>query len=165
MKGLGPISIALIAATALLLVEGLALNVFIGKEVSLKAYAKEMEVIKAVNLVQSIKRGLPYGLYYSYLEALKRGGYTSFSEVTSEEDFRANISSIFNEYTTKIEERSGVIIPQGSIELSSSDDEVTITFLSPNFLTYTYKSEELTFRISENSNTTIRIIKGQLVEQ
>lgn len=162
MKGV--IEIALIAAAVLILIEGFFLNVLIGKQITLKQVAKEIEVVKAVNKMESVKRGLPYSLYYSFKEALNRGGYSSFSQVQDLDGLKKNISAIFNEYREELEEKAGIKIPAGEIEIISENDELTLKFSSPGKLRYEYSSNDFSFTIFDNPNVTIMIKDGILME-
>lgn len=157
MKKLGLVPIVLAVATTIILLTGVVLNVFIGTQITMKTYAKEAEIVKASNLVQSIKKGLPYALYYSYLEALRRNGYETYLDVVSRDKFRRDVSLVFSEYVKEIEGKSGVVVPNGQVELSSSRKEVVITFSSSGFLEHSYDSEEFSFRILENPNTTVKV--------
>jgi hypothetical protein len=164
MKGIAVVAIALVAMVAIL-IGGFALNVLIGEQINIKQTAKEIEIVRAVNTVESIKRGLPYSLYYSYSEALRMGGYASFSQVENKNGFEANISYIFGEYRNEIEEKASIIIPGGTVNTSSAGDELSISFSSLRFLTYEYSSPEFSFKIFENPNVTIQIKDNQLIER
>jgi len=160
----GQVEIALLAVVALMVVGGLYLNLLIGSQVSVKQIVKETDVIEAVNKMEAVKKGLPYSLHYSYLEALKRGGYSSFSDVSDQENFKAEISSVFNEYKNELEEKTEIIIPGGELSLTSTGSEVTISFTSTSFLTYESSSKELSFSVFENPNVTIKIVDDKLVD-
>jgi hypothetical protein len=163
MKGV--IEIVLVAVLALILVEGFFLNVLIGRQVTFKQTAKEVEIIKSVNKLESVKRGLPYSIYYSFQEALKMGGYSSFSQVNNKEEFKKNISIVFDDYRYELRRVSNIIIPNGRIELIYSGDEITLTFTSQGLLTYEYSSDDFSFKIFDNPNTTIKIENGKLLGQ
>jgi hypothetical protein len=163
MKGI--IEIVLVAIVALIVVEGFFLNVLIGKQVTLKQSVKEIEIIKAVNKIESVKRGLPYSLYYSFQEALKTGGYDSFSQVRNKKEFEENVSIIFDEYRQELKQISNINIPDGRIELSYDEDELTLTFSSQGLITYEYFSDDFSFKIFDNPNTTVKIKSGELLEQ
>jgi hypothetical protein len=162
MKEKAVAPIAIVAVVAIIMIVGFILNVFIGSERNKEEIAQEIQIIKAINAVESVKRGLPYALYYSYSEALKRDGHTSFSQVENKDDFKANILSVFQEYMDELEEKSSITVPGGDIALSSSGSELAISFSSSTLLTYEYSSSELSFKISENPNVTIQIENEQL---
>ncbi|MEM5853176.1 MAG: hypothetical protein QXG39_00910 [Candidatus Aenigmatarchaeota archaeon] len=162
MKGV--IEIALVAVAILILLEGFFLNVFIGKQITLKQTAKELEIIKAVNKMESVKRGLPYSLYYSFEEALKRSGYSSFSQVQDLEGFEKNISIIFNEYMEELEEKAGVKISMGKIKIIPNGNELVLQFSSPSSMKYEYSSNDFSFTILDNPNVTIILRNGFFVE-
>ena len=160
----GQVEVALLAVVALMVVGGLYLNLLIGSQVSMKQIVKETDVIEAVNKMETVKKGLPYSLHYSYLEALNRGGYSSFSDVNDQESFKTEVSSVFNEYRDQLKEKTEIIIPGGELSLVSTDLEVTIIFTSTGFLTYESSSKELSFSIFENPNVTIKIVDDKLVD-
>lgn len=159
----GQVEVALVAVTALVVVGGLFLNLLMGRLINMKEIAKETDIIEAVNKMEAVKKGLPHSLYYSYLEALNRDGYTSFSEVKDEGKLKAEISSVFNEYRDGVEEKTEIIIPSGKFDLTSGT-EVTISFTSIGFLTYESSSTELSFKIAENPNVTVKIVDDKLVD-
>jgi hypothetical protein len=162
MKGI--IEIVLIAAIALIVIEGFFLNVLIGKQIALKQTAKEIEIVKSVNKVESVKKGLPYSLYYSFQEALRVGGYDSFSQVEDMEEFEKNISIIFGDYREELRKASSIIIPDGRIELLRDGDELTLTFSSQGLITYEYSSDDFSFQIFDNPNTTVKIKNNELLD-
>jgi|YelNatPaOPRAMG01_1025707.scaffolds.fasta_scaffold23605_6 hypothetical protein len=162
MKGI--IEIVLIAIVAIIVMEGFFLNVLIGKQVTLKQTAKEIEIIKSVNKIESVKKGLPYSLYYSFQEALKVGGYDSFSQVKNMGEFEKNISIIFDDYREELRQASGIIIPNGRIDLNYDGDKLTLTFSSQDLLTYKYSSDDFSFEIFDNPNTTVKIKNGELLD-
>jgi hypothetical protein len=162
MKGI--IEIALVAVVAIIVAEGFFLNSLIGKQVTLKQTAKEIEIIQSVNKLESVKRGLPYSLYYSFQEALKTGGYDSFSQVGNKKEFEENVSIIFDEYRQELKQISNINIPDGRIELSYDEDELTLTFSSQGLITYEYSSDDFSFKIFDNPNTTVKIKSGELLE-
>jgi hypothetical protein len=162
MKGI--IEIVLIAAIALILIEGFFLNVLIGKQIALKQTAKEVEIVKSVNKVESVKKGLPYSLYYSFQEALRVSGYDSFSQVRNVEEFEKNISIIFGDYREELRKASSIIIPDGRIELIRDGDELTLTFSSQGLITYEYSSDDFSFQIFDNPNTTVKIKNNELLD-
>jgi len=162
MKGI--IEIVLIAAIALILIEGFFLNVLIGKQIALKQTAKEIEIVKSINKVESVKKGLPYSLYYSFQEALRVGGYDSFSQVEDMEEFEKNISIIFGDYREELRKASSIIIPDGKIELLPDGDELTLTFSSQSLITYEYSSDDFSFQIFDNPNTTVKIKNNELLD-
>ena len=162
MKGV--IEIVLIAAIALILIEGFFLNVLIGKQIVLKQNAKEVEIVKSVNKVESVKKGLPYSLYYSFQEALRVSGYDSFSQVRDVEEFEKNISIIFGDYREELRKASSIIIPDGRIELIRDGDELTLTFSSQGLITYEYSSDDFSFQIFDNPNTTVKIKNDELLD-
>lgn len=160
----GQAEIVLVGVISLVVVGGFYLNLLMGREINIKEIAKETAIIEAVNKMESVKKGLPYCLYYSYLESLKREGYTSFSEVKDEDGFKTEISSVFNEYRDGVKEKTDIIIPSGKFNLTSDTEGLTISFTSTGFLTYESSSTELSFSIAENPNVTVRIINDNLVE-
>lgn len=164
MKGFGVVAIALVGAVAFLLFTGLVLNVLIGSSVTFRTVAKESEVIKAVNGIEAIKRGMPYALYYSYLETLQRSGYMTYLEVRDKTSFEKNLSTVFGEYRVKLRELSGIVIPAGNVSVKLVGKELLISFTSSGFLTYAYESKELMFQLVEDPNMTIRVANNQLVE-
>jgi len=161
----GAVEIALAVAIIIIAAVGFYSNVMIGKQITKKELAKEIKVIETINLMEAVKRGLPYALYYSFEEALKRGGYASFSEVQDLENFRLNVSQIFSEYREEIEEKTSVLIPFGKINIAYSDEEVNVSFYSSGLMKYKYASEELSFEIFDNPNVTIRVKKGEFLEE
>lgn len=160
----GQVQIALVALTALMVVAGLFLNMLIGSQVEIKQIVKETNVIEAVNRMEAVKKDLPYSLFYSYLEALNREGYTSFSEVKDQDSFKSEVSSVFNEYRDAVKEKSEIIVPGGELSLTSTGSEVAVSFTSTGFLTYDSSSAELSFSIFENPNVTIKIVDDKLVD-
>jgi hypothetical protein len=173
MKGIGPlIAIAAVAVAALLVAEGVYFNVFIGQSVDKEELAKELEVIKAVNKVEAVKRGLPYALYYSFSQAaykvLKTGGYSSLENVetvgsipvwknkdeTSYPNYASNISFqtsyIFGEYTRSSEE---VKIPEGETEIEFLEDRIKLKFSSSGLLSYEFEL----VKVNDNPNTTTEV--------
>lgn len=160
----GQVATVLVALSAIMVVAGLYLNSLIGSQVSVKQIAKETDIIDSVNKMEAVKKGLPYSLFYSYSEALKREGYSSFSEVKDQESFKSDVSSVFNEYRDAVKEKSEIIVPDGELSLTSTGSEVTVSFTSTGFLTYESSSTELSFSIFENPNVTIKIVDDKLVD-
>ena len=162
MKGIAAVvAIALVAVTAFLIGEGIFLNVFIGSSVQRQEVAKELEIVKAVNRMEAVKRGLPYALYYSFLEAAETNDYETIDSIINLEDFETDITGFFDQYRVATEEKTRIVIPQGSTDLTIFDDYVILEF-SSNGLLY-YESES--FKLFENSNVTIRIDENfELVE-
>jgi hypothetical protein len=173
MKGVVPIiAIAAIAVAALLVAEGIFFNVFIGSSVDKEELAREVEVIRAINKVEAVKRGLPYALYYSFsqgaYEVLKTGGYSSLENVeaigsipvwknkgkTSYPDYVNNISYqmsyIFGKYRQSSED---VKIPGGEIELEVLEDRIKIKFSSSGLLSY----ESELVKVGDNPNVTTEV--------
>jgi hypothetical protein len=160
----GQVEVVLVALTALMVVAGLYLNLLIGNQIGIKQIAKETDVIEGVNKMEAVKKGLPYSLFHSYLEALNRGGYSSFSEVKDQESFKSEVSSVFNEYRDAVKEKSQIDVPGGELSLTSTGSEVTVSFTSAGFLTYESSSTELSFSIFENPNATTKIVDDKLVD-
>jgi hypothetical protein len=160
----GQVEVVLVALTALMVVAGLYLNMLIGNQIGIKQIAKETDVIEAVNKMEAVKKGLSYSLFYSYLEALNREGYTSFSEVKDQKSFKSEVSSVFNEYRDAVKEKSEIIVPGGELSLTSTGSEVIVSFTSTGFLTYESSSTELSFSIFESPNATIKIVDDKLVD-
>lgn len=160
----GQVEVALVAVTALIVIGGLYINTLIVSQIGIKQIAKETDVIEAVNKMEAVKKGLPYSLFYSYLEALNREGYSSFSEVKDQESFKSEVSSVFNEYRDAVKEKSEIIVPGGELSLTSNGSEVAVSFTSTGFLTYDSSSTELSFSIFENPNVTIKIVDDKLVD-
>jgi len=67
--------------------EAIFFNSFIEQRITREAIAKENEYLEAVDKMEMVKRGLPFALYYSFKEALRRNGYTSISEVQDMKEF------------------------------------------------------------------------------
>jgi hypothetical protein len=164
MKGLGPVALALVAAFAIIMIEGIILNVFIFKMIGFKESALEGEYISAVNKVEAIKRGLPYALYYSYREALNRAGINDISLISDLSGLEENVTIIFNEYRKKVEERTNVVVPTGKIEIKANPSEVEVSFFSNSLISYSYSSSSLNFVIKENPNVTIKVVNNELIE-
>jgi len=158
------VQVVLVAVIAAIVIGGFVLNVLLGSEMNLKEMARETEIIKAINVMESIKRGLPYGLYYSYLEALNMNGYTSYVDVTNKDEFKANFSFVFQQYKEEIRNKTDIVIPSGDFDLSFDEDVLTISLSSSNLLTYEYESADLSFKISDSANATAKIRNGQLLE-
>jgi len=165
MKGLGPIAVALVAAFAIIMIEGIILNVFVFKMIGFKESTLEEEYISAVNKVEAIKRGLPYALYYSYKEALKRAGVNDISGISDLGELEKNVTIIFNEYRKKVEEKTNIVIPAGKIEIKTSSSGVEVSFSSSSLISYSYSSSSLNFVIKENPNVTIQIVNNELTEK
>lgn len=173
MKGIVPIiAIAAVAAIALVVGEGLILNTFIGSSVNQEEFVKEMEVVKAVNTVESIKRGLPDALYYSFAQGayqvLLSGGYDSTDDVqvidsipvwkkggeTFYPDYSSELSSaisrIFGEYRRSSED---VSIPAGEMKINLLEEKAVLSFSSSGLLSY--KSDFV--KIYDSPNATVEI--------
>lgn len=149
------ILVALVAAVSAIIIEGIYFNVFVGTTVSSEEAAKEIEVLKAVNKVEAVKRGLPQVLYYSFSQGayqlLKTGGYTSTENVQTidsipvwkngDQNFypyfmgglTSNVHYIFNQYVQSSKE---VKIPAGEISIEFLDDKVSLNFSSSGLLSY-----------------------------
>jgi len=164
MKGLGPVALALVAAFAIIMIEGIILNVFIFKMIGFKESALEEEYIYSVNKVEAIKRGLPYALYYSYREALNRAGVDDISKISDLSELEENVTIIFNEYRKKLENITNVVVPAGKIEIKVNSSEVEVSFFSDSLISYSYSSSSLKFVIKENPNVTIQIVNNELIE-
>lgn len=159
MKGFGPILIAAVVMVVILVVEGIYFNVFVGTTVTKEEAAKELEVIKAVNTVEAVKRGLPYALYYSFSETLRANSYSSVQDITDTDEFVSSMNTIFNNYRKASEDNIGVKIPSGRIKLSISDNEATLEFSSDGLLSY----ESSSIKISDIADTTIKISGNSLI--
>jgi hypothetical protein len=118
-----------------------------------------------VNKVEAIKRGLPYALYYSYKEALKRAGVNDISGISDLGELEKNVTIIFNEYRKKVEEKTNIVIPAGKIEIKTSSSGVEVSFSSSSLISYSYSSSSLNFVIKENPNVTIQIVNNELTEK
>jgi hypothetical protein len=172
MKGVGPILIALVAMAAILVAEGIFLNIFLGLRVAKEEAARELNVIKAINIVEAIKRGLPNALYYSFsqgaYEVLKTGGYRStegLQMIDSIPVWKSGTETYFPDYSTGITSNVNYIfdqyiqssrevkIPQGEITINFVEDKASLEFSSSGLL----YNESATAKIYDNPNATIQI--------
>jgi hypothetical protein len=160
MKGIAPVFIGLGVAVSLLIFEGIYFNIFVGTSITKVEMAKELEFIQAVNKVEMVKRGLPYALYYSFNEAMKRNDYTSVKDITDTSNFEKNISSVFNEYTAASKEVTGIDVPAGSVAIVISGNRADLSFTPKEFMKYSSDW----FKIFDSSNVTIKISGSSLVE-
>lgn len=161
MKGVAPIIlIGLVALVSLVVTGGIAANVLIGGQTSQEEARRELEVLVAVNKVESVKRGLPYALYYSFSEAMKTNNFSSVQEINDSINFASNVNTIFNEYRNVSEGKIGVRIPSGEIRLDIIGNEAVLDFSSVGLLSY----ESPSTKISDNPNVTIKISGSSLVE-
>lgn len=161
MKGIAPlIIIGFVAVASLLIAEGIFFSVFIGSRITKEETAKELEVIKAANTIEMVKKGLPHALHYSFLEALKENGYNSVEDIKDSNEFVSSINPIFNEYRKASEESIGVKIPVGQITLDVSGNQAVLDFSSTGLLAY----ETDFVKVYDNPNVTIKIVGNSLIE-
>lgn len=143
-----------------LLFMGYLLNVTIHKYLTFQELAREGEIYSISNIINVVERSLGYALFFSYRQAMKELGYKNFSEIQDLQSFTSNVSRIFNEYRKKLEEVSGIKVPNGDIKISSQDNiTIEITFTSPQLITYSYKGSTYSFTIFGNPNTSISFVE------
>jgi hypothetical protein len=160
MKGLAPVIIALGAAVIVLVTEAFLFNTFIEQRITREAIARETEFLQGVDKVEMVKRGLPFALYYSLKEALRKNGYSSVSNITDVNSFEKEVEAIFIEYAEASKEEIGVTVPAGNISISLSGDLAEIKFTSSSMLKY----NSTWFEIFDNPNITISVKGSELVE-
>jgi hypothetical protein len=161
MKGIAPIIlIALVAVASILVTEGVYFNTYMGSKVAKEEAARELEVIRAVNRVESLKRGLPNALYYSFSETMRANSYSSVENITNSSEFISSMNPVFNDYRKASEGSIGVKIPTGKIYLNISGDEAVLDFSSTGFLAY----ESESVKVFDNPNATIKIKGSSLAE-
>ncbi len=86
-KGVGPIAVGMFIMIALLLLEGIGLQLFISQGETYTRTIRETNIIQGINQVELIKRSLSQALEYSFHQASyligKRGGYSNLNGVDS----------------------------------------------------------------------------------
>jgi len=163
MKGI--IGIVLLAVIVSLISLGILTFSFSNSALSIATTAKEVEIIKAVDMLEAAKRGLPYAFNYSFSQAVyqlsKNGGFTTSGwnsiGVPSESDgpywrtydtvylsqdhnflavAKALLIGFSKEYFQDLEKETGITVVDPEIKIEPSTAEECLFTAINGFLDY-----------------------------
>jgi len=159
------IGIILVAVIVSLISLGIITFSFSSSALSIATTAREIEIIRAVDMLEAVKRGLPYAFNYSFSQALyklsQNGGFTtsgwSTIGVPSESDgpywrvydavylprdhnfleaAKTLLTSFSNEYFHELEKEVEVTVVGPEVKLNPSGDKECILIATNGFLDY-----------------------------